>query len=88
MQSKKQQLRSLNGFAHPDAKNASGVCGYGRKRIDRLIAALAASSDSSKNRCVVTPNVMRHGRPTRRISVGELDPELFPQGFCIFGECG
>ena len=34
------------------------VCGYGRKNNEFLIAAAAASFDSSQNRCVVTPNVI------------------------------
>src|SRR3989339_1291527 len=38
------------------------VCGYGREKNEFLVAAFAASFDSSQNRCVVTPNVMCHAR--------------------------
>lgn len=37
------------------------VCGYGRKKNESLMAAFAASLNSSQNRRVVTPNVMRNG---------------------------
>jgi hypothetical protein len=47
---------SLNGFAH------SLVYGFRRETIDLLIAASAASFQSSQNRCVVAADVMRHLR--------------------------
>ena len=84
----KATVESLNGFAHPDAKNASGVCGYGREKNEFLIAAFAASFDSSQDRCVVTPNVMRH---LRRAEYGEATPAGQPEGYRLslrqhFGE--
>ena len=36
------------------------VCGYGREKNEFFVAASAASSESSQNRCVVTPNVIRN----------------------------
>lgn len=36
------------------------VCGYGREKNESFVAAFAAPFDSLQNRCVVTPNVIRH----------------------------